>query len=567
MIPCKWGQGQLFAFSALDGDSYFEGDLTGTLSGDKIGVIFETPCRRTLYFGDMSKYTLPEIRCIASDMLVVGSLIGSLSMIFAERHLVVGEYTEGVGVFVSLGGHSDTIVRDGVEIHDSHDGEYTAILRKDGRFAFSYGKSEKEVVELCKKGMDIDLEELKSEKKKPFEKALPDDSRYAALYAKCISVMKSQLYSPEGSIKRIWSTPDRLPHRNMWLWDSVFHAIGHRHLDTDIAQNLILALFDVQRDDGFIPHMAKPDYTSAITQPPVIAWGSWLVYEKSGDKEFLRTVLEKNREFLFWCRDNRKKGLKELYSWHTNPQLNNRCDESGMDNSPRFDTESDLYAIDFTCYMANEARYMKRIADELGEKEASALFGAWFEEIKADINGLLWSEADGFYYDYDIQNGCFSRVESVASFLPIFAGVCDKRQSERLLAHLENPQEFGTEFPIPSISGKDKTFGEDMWRGPVWINYNYMISEGLTEYGHNVAAEKIREKTLEIINEWYNRTGTVYEFYDCENHIPPHSFNRKGEVFEPYDFRLKYQTIRDYGWSITLTFDMLNRNCIQTKNQ
>ena len=41
MLPKKWGQGQLFAFSALDGDSFFTDDLAGTLSGDKIGVIFE----------------------------------------------------------------------------------------------------------------------------------------------------------------------------------------------------------------------------------------------------------------------------------------------------------------------------------------------------------------------------------------------------------------------------------------------------------------------------------------------------------------------------------------------
>ena len=48
------------------------------------------------------------------------------------------------------------------------------------------------------------------------------------------------------------------------------------------------------------------------------------------------------------------------------------------------------------------------------------------------------------------------------------------------------------------------------------------------------------------------------EFYDSENRIPPYCFNRKGEVVEPYDFRVKYQTIRDYGWSVTLTFDLLN---------
>ena len=56
MLPNKWGQGQLFAFSALDGESLFTDDFTGTLCGDKIGVIFNTLCRRTLYFGDMNKF-------------------------------------------------------------------------------------------------------------------------------------------------------------------------------------------------------------------------------------------------------------------------------------------------------------------------------------------------------------------------------------------------------------------------------------------------------------------------------------------------------------------------------
>lgn len=558
MLPNKWGQGQLFAFSALDGESLFTDDFTGTLCGDKIGVIFNTFCRRTLYFGDMNKFIAPELKCTISDMIILETLLGSFSMIFAERHLVIGEYNDISGVFVSLGGECKTVKKGDIEIHDSNDGEYTAIIKRDGRFAFAYGKSENEVIGLCEKGMAIDLEELKEIKKNPFEKGLQNDDKCAALYAKCISVMRSQLYSPEGNIKRIWSTPDRLPHRNMWLWDSVFHAIGHRHLDAKLAHNLILALFDVQREDGFIPHMARPDYISDITQPPVIAWGAWLVYEKSGDKEFLKTVFENNKRFLLWCQKNRKKTEKELYSWHTNPELNNRCDESGMDNSPRFDTESDLYAIDFSCYMASEAKFMKKIADELSDEESANFFGDWYEEIKTEINSSLWCEEDGFYYDYDIQNGCYNKVQAVSSFLPLFAGISSEEQCKKLITHLENPDEFGTEFPIPTISKKDKTFGSDLWRGPVWINYNYMISKGLADYGYGELSRKIKDKTLEVINEWYSRTGTVYEFYDSENRIPPFCFNRKGTVVEPYDFRVKYQAIRDYGWSITLAFDLMN---------
>ena len=71
MIPKKWGQGQLFAFSALDGESLFSDDFTGILAGDKVGVIFHTRCRRTLYFGDLNKYIAPQFDCVTSDMIIL----------------------------------------------------------------------------------------------------------------------------------------------------------------------------------------------------------------------------------------------------------------------------------------------------------------------------------------------------------------------------------------------------------------------------------------------------------------------------------------------------------------
>ena len=64
--------------------------------------------------------------------------------------------------------------------------------------------------------------------------------------------MKSQVYSPEGRIKHRWTTPDRWPHRGMWLWDSAFHAIGFRHVDVEVARDAISAVFDAQREGGFV---------------------------------------------------------------------------------------------------------------------------------------------------------------------------------------------------------------------------------------------------------------------------------------------------------------------------
>ena len=62
MLPQKWGQGQLFAFSAVDGESLFSDDFTGTLAGDKIGIIFHTKLRRTLFFSDING-SAPDFTC------------------------------------------------------------------------------------------------------------------------------------------------------------------------------------------------------------------------------------------------------------------------------------------------------------------------------------------------------------------------------------------------------------------------------------------------------------------------------------------------------------------------
>lgn len=36
------------------------------------------------------------------------------------------------------------------------------------------------------------------------------------------------------------------------------------------------------------------------------------------------------------------------------------------------------------------------------------------------------------------------------------------------------------------------------WRGPVWVNMNWMIWLGLLKYGYNDAAERIRQGIFEL---------------------------------------------------------------------
>ncbi|UKI35943.1 MAG: hypothetical protein L6V93_18160 [Clostridiales bacterium] len=54
-------------------------------------------------------------------------------------------------------------------------------------------------------------------------------------------------------------------------------------------------------------------------------------------------------------------------------ETENRCEESRMDSSPRFDGISKIYAIDFSCCMANEAKALSEIAEILGKSGRTPL--------------------------------------------------------------------------------------------------------------------------------------------------------------------------------------------------
>ena len=558
-IPNLWGQGQLFAFSALEGNAYMSDDFAGMLSGDRIGIKFYSKIRRELAVVGHQVDDL-VFNAVCGDWISADTPKGSIKIIYHNTHLILGQVCETAMPVVFVEGRYDRTFDGDVEVQDTKDGEYTALLCEGNKFAFAYGKSKEEVVKKVKEGIKADIEKAEKIKRAYFEEH-SIDGNYDLLYSKCISVMKTQLYSPEYQYDRIFSTPDRLPHRFVWIWDSAFHAIGFRNVKPEIAEDMIMAVFCNQRENGFIPCCSAfgldHPRTSKETQSPILAWGSWLVYEKTGNREFLKNIFEKNGKFLEWCYENRME-REDLFQWYVS--VNNllcRCGESGMDNSPRFDDATYLLAIDFSCFMANEMRYMSKIAKEIGKDFIK--YDDAYERMKASINKLLWDEETGFYYDYDTETERLHKVKSVASFLPLFAGVCDDDKAKRLVEHLTNPNEFYTEVPLASISVDDATYGIDMWKGPVWINFNYMIAEGLSEYGFGMVARDITEKTVKLVEQWYEKKGVIFEFYDSANIVEPNKLRRKGESIEPYNIDIRVQSIRDYGWSACLSCDMIHK--------
>lgn len=174
------------------------------------------------------------------------------------------------------------------------------------------------------------------------------------------------------------------------------------------------------------------------------------------------------------------------------------------------------------------------------------------DKLNRLINEKLWNDNDKFYFDYDIDYNKMSEVMASSGFLPLICGAPSPEKAALLAAHLENPETFKTAFPIPSISvSNEKFYAKDMWRGPVWINVNWLVACGLRRYGFGKAAEKLVEQTMEKIEEMYLKYGVLFEFYDDRNEVDPPQLLRKGRNV-PDTF---HQAFHDFGWTGTLYID------------
>ena len=431
-IPDIWGAGSIFAFSGFDGDNTFENSLVGHLKGDGIGVVFNLISTVELAF-DIKKARNIKYLMVASDavhfMTEHNECDNEACFIFLNENTIAGKYHDNAVPYVSFGAGESEKPEQGA-ITYSAGGEHIAFIKEKSRFALCVSrKSKTDAAERAKAGLGADLNAL-LEKKYDFFENLPksnaDNPEAEKTLAKCFSVMKSQVYTPEKEIACRWTTPDRLPHKKMWLWDSVFHSMGNKHISKELAIDSIDALFSFQREDGFIPHMMSPGEASDVTQPPVIAWGVYELHEFFQDETILEKFYEKTKKFLIWVMENRDVNRNDLFEWEMEDDPSCRCSECGMDNSPRFDDVKTMDCVDFSCFMANEARYMAKTAAKLRFPEEEKYWSDKYTDIKKAINETLWCEEDGFYFDRIVETNEAKKVWAVSSFLPLFAGVCEK---------------------------------------------------------------------------------------------------------------------------------------------
>lgn len=346
--------------------------------------------------------------------------------------------------------------------------------------------------------------------------------------------------------------------KGQWLNGNLPH-INFHHPDANYFPGP-----DIWQTD-IIPKVTSQLSTSGITQPPVFGFIVDELSELLADKvddldDFLREIYPKILAFhryLYEKRDPQKEGLVYIqHNW-----------ESGTDNSPIWDDilngmnvenardvsslRRDIKNVDSSQRPTNDnyVRYLALIdlyiqygyRDEdiaahcpflvqdvlFNSLLVKSNFGlinlakrldfdtaeieAWNTKTIRAINTKLWDETTGFYYAYDLRNERSVRIKTSSGFAPLYGGICNSKQAEQLVDHLQNTFITGDDWYLcPSTAVNEPSFNPlKYWRGPVWINLNWMIIQGLTSYGYGELAVRVKRDTLRLIEE-----HGMYEYFD-----------------------------------------------------
>ena len=348
-----------------------------------------------------------------------------------------------------------------------------------------------------------------------------------------------------------------------WFWDSCFHAIVLSHLDLERAEAELRTLLLSQQPDGFIPHVTywtaetpprgpyqvsgPSPWQSASMQPPILAEAVAAVADRGRGAAYLREVLPAVRRYYDWCdrvRDPDGDGLIAIVEPH----------ESGMDQTPSYDgylgvagddpaafeaawrpvalanelaghRAPEIFAADRfivedvavnTLYAENQ-RVLSRLLAEVGDGTGAAELRERADRTTSSLLTRCWDPEVGDFHALAGRAEQALPGDTIAGLLPIVFADLPPEIVDRIAERLEDPTDFGTAFPVPSVSRRSPAYRRApagstvLWRGPSWINANWYIARGLRRHGRDALAARIEDASLQLVEK-----SGFREHYDAD---------------------------------------------------
>jgi len=212
----------------------------------------------------------------------------------------------------------------------------------------------------------------------------------------------------------------------------------------------------------------------------------------------------------------------EAYRWKGRTFTHNL--PSGLDDYPRAQPPDIAELnVDLISWVGTMTRSMKKIAELLGKKDDAVKYAKIEYDIQRNIEDLHWSEKDKAYCDVSVDqadNDVFYCAKGYISLFPFALKMLapGNKHIRDVIELIADPEELFSPYGLRSLSKSNEFYrtGEDYWRGPIWMNINYLVLDSLLHYGTGENASKLDVETLELANKTYtelrkNLVNNVYK--------------------------------------------------------
>jgi glycogen debranching enzyme len=348
-----------------------------------------------------------------------------------------------------------------------------------------------------------------------FAAAPPVSPHLRAQYYYAWWIMRAGLISTRFYTTREAMTPSKLYYVGVWQWDAFFHALAYRHVDMNLAKDQIRIVLDHQREDGMIPDAIHDEGTvtrlshpveADVTKPPLLAWAAWKLYQTDRDREFIDEIYEPVMRWNNWWFDQNDTDQNGLCEYQ-------HPFSSGLDDSPLWDDGLPVEAPDLNTYLCLQQEALSHMAAVIGAEADAELWSARAEAMAQRMLRDMWDSEAGLFWASRPPSRTRVQARTPFNLFPLITGRMPPEVAQRLVDHLTDEKAFWPRYPVPTVALDDPKYEPlTMWRGPTWVNVNYLLIEGLQRAGFPGLARELRRRTLEMMLG----DKDIFEYYQPE---------------------------------------------------
>jgi len=348
--------------------------------------------------------------------------------------------------------------------------------------------------------------------------------------------------------------------REVYYWDSYFTMLGLAESGKwDLVRDMVNNFAHEIEKYGLIPNGNRSYYLSR-SQPPFFSLMIDLLATHDGNQVYLKYLPQLKKEYDYWMAgsDGLETGTaaKRVVRLSDGSVLNRYWDDldtprtesymedvttaseakdrpaaevyrdlragaaSGWDYSSRwFENPMDLSSIRTTSFLPVDLNallyhleYTLANANLLAKDQASAeKYNQLAELRKKAINQYLWNDQDGYYADYNWQQGKLSDLLTAAAVFPLYANIAPKDRAERTAQTIRSQLlKQGGMATTTHVTGQQ-------WDAPNgWAPLQWVAVEGFRNYGDDQLAEEIATRFLGNVQRLYRNQHKLVEKYVVE---------------------------------------------------